>query len=77
MKPHEVFRLDVAIETQENVVNLYKEFLKSNKAVTFKDIMLNYLRLEDFESGDDKRLLEFFNATVYESINPKVNTTKP
>lgn len=61
MQPRDVIRLDIAIETQENIIGLYREYGELNTNVTFEEIFINYLNLEDFEFGGD-RLKKFLNS---------------
>ncbi|CAF0973845.1 unnamed protein product [Brachionus calyciflorus] len=54
MSPRDVFRLDLAIEVQKNVLKLYDNYLKIGKNVTFKNIFKNYVLLEDIENDSNK-----------------------
>lgn len=54
MTPRDVLRLDLAIETQRNAIGLYDEYFKLGKAIRFKDVIKNYLLLEDFENDSKK-----------------------
>ncbi|CAF0936480.1 unnamed protein product [Brachionus calyciflorus] len=54
MTPRDVFRLDLAIEIQKNVIRLYDQYLKLGKKVTFKNIIKNYYLLEDIEYDENK-----------------------
>jgi len=63
MPPRDVLRLDIAIQTQQNIIDMYKKHTKLNKRVAFKDIIKNYILLEDFEFGG-RRLQEFLNSNI-------------
>lgn len=54
MSPKDIIRLDIAIEVQQNILNLYDRYIKLGKNVTFLDIFKNYARLMDFEEGTNK-----------------------
>lgn len=66
MNPKEVLRLDIAIEVQSNILNMYKRHLKFKKKITFKDIIMTYIALEDFEFGSDYRLKSFLKVKINE-----------
>lgn len=53
MSPKDIIRLDIAIEVQQNILNLYDRYEKHGKKVTFLDIFKNYIRLLDFEKGNN------------------------
>lgn len=54
MGPKDLIRLDIAIEVQQNILNLYDRYVEIKKNVTFLDIIKNYARLLDFEEGTNK-----------------------
>ncbi|RNA16475.1 glyco -N-acetylgalactosamine 3-beta-galactosyltransferase 1-like isoform X3 [Brachionus plicatilis] len=54
MSPRDVFRLDLAIEIHKNVLKLYDKFQMLQKPVTFKNIIKNYILLEDIEYDRNK-----------------------
>lgn len=60
MKPRDVLRLDIAIETQINVVEMYKKHVDMNRNVTFRDVFRNYISLKIFEN--QKNIVE--NSTL-------------
>lgn len=51
MNPKDLIRLDIAIEIQQNTINLYNRYKKIKENVTFLEIIKNYARLLDFEEG--------------------------
>ncbi|CAF0985930.1 unnamed protein product [Brachionus calyciflorus] len=61
MSPRDVFRLDLAIETQKNTLNLHDDYLKLGKNITFKNIIKNYIMLLDIEdeTNNYKDLINF------------------
>ena len=61
MSPRDIIRLDIAIEVQQNILNLYDKNLKTGRKVTFGDIFKNYVRLQDFEDGTNnyKNLINY------------------
>ena len=61
MSPKDIIRLDIAIEVQQNILNLYDRYEKLGKNVTFIDIFKNYIRLLDFEEGTNQ-LKNIFNS---------------
>lgn len=54
MNPREILRLDIAIEVQNNILNLYKKHIDLGLKVTFRDILRNYNSLADFEIGTEQ-----------------------
>lgn len=54
MSPKDIIRLDIAIEVQQNILNLYSQYIELGKKVTFGDIFKNYIRLLDFEEGTNR-----------------------
>ena len=54
MTPKDLIRLDIAIEVQQNILNLYNRYIHINKSVTFLEIIKNYARLLDFEEGTNR-----------------------
>ncbi|CAF1125383.1 unnamed protein product [Brachionus calyciflorus] len=50
MNSRDAFRLDLSIETQRNNLKLYDEMFGLSKPITFKNILKNYLLLQDLES---------------------------
>ena len=54
MSPMEILRLDLTIETQKNILKLYDKHIKLGKPVLFKNIIKNYLLLEDIENDTNK-----------------------
>ena len=54
MGSKDLIRLDIAIEVQQNILNLYDRYVEIKKNVTFLDIIKNYARLLDFEEGTNK-----------------------
>lgn len=54
MSPRDVFRLDLAIETQNNIIHLYDDFIKLKKSVKFKNILKNYFLLLDIENDTNE-----------------------
>ena len=54
MGPKDLIRLDIAIEVQQNILNLYDRYVEIKKNVTFLDIIKNYARLLDCEEGTNK-----------------------
>ncbi|CAF0946770.1 unnamed protein product [Brachionus calyciflorus] len=51
MSPEDIFRIDLAIETHESTIRLYEKFYKTGKKVKFKNIIKNYIHLENIEKN--------------------------
>lgn len=66
MKPREVLRLHFAFELQAYIINMYKNSLGLKKKVIFKDLITNFVLLDDFEKGTDESLKKLINSTLYE-----------
>lgn len=50
MPPHLAMRLDIAIDMQERISDLYNNYIVMQRNVTFADIMESYLALEKIEA---------------------------
>lgn len=62
MEPKEVIRLDIAIELENNAMQLYNSYYGVwKRTVSFKDVFKFYVLLQDFESNSNSFMSYFEN----------------